>query len=132
MTVSGIIGGALLSLIIVVIMFLIFCYFHDESILITAGSVVLGLVLLAAIWCGLVWYYNSTASGARAVKTQQSEFSKGLEREIRIYDIEGDLIETYSGKLDVEYDDDRILFDDENGKRHIIYYGQDTVLIDEK
>ena len=31
----------------------------------------------------------------------------------------------------MEYDDDRILFDDENGLRHIIYYPTGTVIIDE-
>lgn len=77
------------------------------------------------------WYYNSTASGARAVKTQESNFNKGIERKVTVYDMEGDVIKEYEGKFDVDYDDDRIIFDDENNLRHIIYYPTGTVIIDE-
>lgn len=93
-------------------------------------------MFVAVALCGLLlgifnWYYTSTASGARAVKTQQSEFSKGIERIVTVYDMEGDVIKTYEGKFDVTYDNDRILFDDEKGQRHIIYYPTGTVIIDE-
>ena len=36
------------------------------------------------------------------------------------------------GKFNVDYNNSRIIFDDENGKRHIIYYSVATVVIDEK
>ena len=48
-----------------------------------------------------------------------------------VYDMDGDIIKEYEGKFDIEYDDDRILFDDENNLRHIIYYPTGTVIIDE-
>ena len=55
----------------------------------------------------------------------------GIKRKVAVYDIEGDIIAEYQGSFDIEYDDDRILFDDENGLRHIIYYPTGTVVIDE-
>lgn len=79
----------------------------------------------------LLWYFNSTASGARAVKTQLSNFNNGINRKVTVYDATGNILQTYEGKFDVEYDDDRILFDDEKGLRHVIYYPTGTVIIDE-
>lgn len=90
-----------------------------------------GLVVTLFISAFVYWYYQNTESGARALKTQESNFNKGIERKVSVYDIQGDLIQEYSGKFDLEYDDDRILFDDENGLRHIIYYPTGTVIIDE-
>ena len=101
----------------------------------TAGwviSLIIGLVLIIGAFLGMHWYYGNTQSGKRAMKTQQSNFEEGLERTVRVYDIEGDLIQEYSGKFDVDYDAERIIFDDDNGKRHIIYYSTATVIIDEK
>lgn len=98
------------------------------------GAIIGGLVglIISMIILGiLLWYYNSTAAGARAFKSQESNFNMGIERKVTVYDMEGDVIQEYEGKFDVEYDDDRILFDDENGKRHIIYYPTGTVIIDE-
>ena len=40
-------------------------------------------------------------------------------------------IQKYDGEFDVTYDNDRILFDDEKGLRHIIYYPTGTVIVDE-
>ena len=48
-----------------------------------------------------------------------------------MYDMNGGLIQEYSGKFDIDYDDDRIIFDDENNKRHVIYYPTGTIIIDE-
>ena len=90
-----------------------------------------GLVATLFISAFVYWYYQNTESGARALKTQESNFNNGIERKVSVYDIQGDLIQEYSGKFDLEYDDDRILFDDENGLRHIIYYPTGTVIIDE-
>ena len=92
-----------------------------------AVMTVLSLIVLGI----MLWYYQSTAQGSRALKTQRSNFSHGIEREVEVYSMDGKLIKTYKGKFDLEYDDDRILFDDENGDRHIIYYQTGTVFIDE-
>ena len=93
---------------------------------------ILMLALCVGARFGLKWYFNDTESGKRAMKDQESNFSGGIERTVDIYDMEGDLIKSYSGEFDVETHDTNIVFDDENGKRHIVYFTTGTVVIDEK
>lgn len=98
----------------------------------SAISLTLAVLLIVLAFTGLHWYYNSTQSGARAMKDQESNLGNGLVRTVDIYDMEGDLIKTYSGQFDVEMHDTHIVFDDENGKRHTVYFTTGTVVIDEK
>ena len=94
-------------------------------------GILIGIIFTGIILGTMLWYYNSTAAGARALKTQESNLNMGINRKVTVYDMEGDAIQEYEGKFDVEYDNDRILFDDENGLRHVIYYPTGTVIIDE-
>lgn len=94
-------------------------------------TVIIALALSILLLGAFNWYYTSTASGSRAVKTQQSNLDNGIQRTVTVYSATGEVIKEYEGKFDVEYDDDRILFDDENGLRHVIYYPTGTVVIDE-
>lgn len=72
----------------------------------------------------MIWYFNT--SEGRVLKND------GIERTVKVYDVNGQLIAQYDGKFDVTCDGDRILFSDKNGKRHIVYYPTGTVVIDEK
>lgn len=90
-----------------------------------------GVIIAIVMLLVMRWYFNSTADGARALKTQESNLNKGIPREVTVYDVNGNIVKEYKGRFDVVYDDDRILFDDENGLRHIIYYPTGTVTIDE-
>lgn len=99
----------------------------DRTLIGTLVSIPLAIALLA----GMLFYYNGTAAGSRAFKTQHSNFNKGIERTVKVYDMNGGLIQEYSGKFDIDYDDDRIIFDDENNKRHVIYYPTGTIIVDE-
>lgn len=94
-------------------------------------SAIISLLICVIMWACTAFYYTQTEFGKRAVKTEKSNLGGGITREVKVYDIEGDLIQKYKGKFDVDYDDDRIIFDDENGMRHIIYYPTGTVIIDE-
>ena len=98
------------------------------------GRIITTLIctMLVCATVGVGFFYANTAIGRRALKSQKSNFNNGIQRTVRVYDVEGDIIEEYEGKFDIEYDSDRILFDDEHGKRHIIYYTTGTVIIDEK
>ena len=96
-----------------------------------AIPIIVAIVICLALWGVAIWYYQNTESGKRALKTQKSNLSGGITREVKVYDVEGDLIAQYKGKFDIEYDDDRILFDDENGNRHVIYYPTGNVIVDE-
>lgn len=92
----------------------------------------IGLLLSVIMLIGMLWYYNNTASGSRAYKTQESNFRKGLERTVTVYDAVGNVLYYYEGRIDIDYEDGRILFDDENGKRHVIYWETGTAIVEEK
>ena len=98
---------------------------------ISIGVTLAGLLIIIGAWAIGIWYFNGTEAGKRALKTQESNFNGGIKRRVTVYDVEGDMIAEYEGKFDIEYDDDRILFDDEQGLRHIIYYPTGNVIIDE-
>ena len=98
---------------------------------ISIGVTLAGLLIIIGSWAIGIWYFNGTEAGKRALKTQESNFNGGIKRRVTVYDVEGDMIAEYEGKFDIEYDDDRILFDDEQGLRHIIYYPTGNVIIDE-
>lgn len=113
-------------------------------IAIASDAKVNGIITLAAtvvvclgLMFGLSWYHNNTASGQRSMKDFQSDIAGGLNREITITAEDGREIFHYEGKVDIETkhegDANYILFESEEGYRHIIYYGiMDTVLIVEK
>lgn len=88
------------------------------------------LVFLGIIVGCFIWYFN-TASGERALKTMKSNNSGGLERVVKVYSSNGELIQTYDGKIDVEDTEygNKVLFD-LNGKRVVIYNA--TIVVEEK
>ena len=65
---------------------------------------------------------------SRDLKTIESNFSGGLNRTVTVYDNHGNVIKEYSGKIDVETNENKVLFD-LNGKRTIIYNA--TVIVQE-
>lgn len=100
----------------------------------TTGNILKGcgcVVILAAIISCAFWWLSATESGKRTQKSWESDTKGGIYRQVRVFDVEGDLVEEYTGKFDVEYSNSRILFDDEQGKRHIVYYTTGTIIIDE-
>lgn len=98
------------------------------------SSMLAGLIL-GGIFIGGAIFYLNTETGKRAVKDLESELNNGINRTVSVFDVQGELIKKYSGKFDVETGNANgapyIVFDDENGKRHIIYYTTGTILIDE-
>jgi len=92
---------------------------------------IIGVLISLIVWVCVGWYYNSTEAGKRARKSQDSNFNGGITRRVRVYDMDGDLLTEYEGKFDVDYGDERILFDDENNQRHVIYFKSGTVIVDE-
>ena len=77
------------------------------------------------------WQFENTQSGAREYHTLESNYDGGIEREVIVYNIQVEIIERYQCKFDLTYDDNRIMFDDENGKRHMIFYTTSNVIINE-
>jgi uncharacterized membrane protein YeaQ/YmgE (transglycosylase-associated protein family) len=132
MTVGGIILCILGTLVVLVIAGLIAYSLMDNDYKIGAlGVVAVGMAIIAGIWVFGNWWYTGTEEGKRALKTQDSNFNGGITREVMVYDMDGDLLAEYRGKFDIEYSDERIMFDDENGQRHIIYFKSGTVVVNE-
>lgn len=137
MTISGIIIGIVISLLPLIAIGLIASYLKEahEHVSICIIGIVVSVIILCGIWVGLVWYFNNTASGQRALKTQRSELGDGLQRELTIYDMQGDVIAHYEGKFDIDVSSEqsgqRIVFDDEQGIRHVIYPGGGIVIVNE-
>ena len=97
---------------------------------------IIALLVCLLVWLGaffgLKWYYGSTASGARALKDQQSNLNLCLNREIPIAAEDGIEVYHYKGKCDIETQDQYILFEGEDGLRRTIYWGiTDTIIIEE-
>lgn len=87
---------------------------------------ILCLALVALALC------SCSESCRRSCKDCSSDYNGGLNRTVRVYDIEGELVAEYSGKFDIETDHNTyILWDDELGKRHIIYFSTFNIIIDE-
>lgn len=109
---------------------------EDNSAVIGALiGLVVGIALTAVFLGYTAWYHTSTASGIRDMKDYHSELDNGINREITVIASDGREIFHYEGKVDVETDhtDNYIKFEDEDGKRRMIFYGiTDTVLIMEK
>lgn len=105
-----------------------------ESVSKTVTSAIIALIVSIALFLGMRWYYSSTAPGSRAMKDQQSNLENGLERTITVYNINGEEIWNYTGKMDLTYDGDgSIYFDDaQTGKRTIIYNPTGITIVEEK
>lgn len=132
MTVGGIFLCIVGTVIVLIIAGLIAYSLMDNDYKIGAlGVVAVGMALIAGIWVFGNWWYTGTEEGKRALKTQDSNFNGGITREVMVYDMDGDLLAEYRGKFDIEYSDERIMFDDENGQRHIIYFKSGTVVVNE-
>lgn len=100
-----------------------------------AISIVIIWAITLAIIGGMMWLLYGTESGKRLQKSLHSEVSGGLNRTVKVYDMEGDLIQEYKGKFDVAESTTegvtKVKFDCD-GKRHIIYGSTGTIIIDEE
>ena len=122
MTISGWILFAVIAIIIVVIGGAIFLGFMEyDSKIGMALTAVVTLVLVLATFSAVRWYYTNTETGKRAIVNQKSEFGGGLDRTINIYTADGEIIATYTGKIDIENKDGGYLLFDYEGKRYTYY-----------
>ena len=115
MTVSGWIVFAIFAVIISVLGYTI--YDSTESVL----AIVAAALAIALLLGGMLWYFNGTASGKRALVDQRSDFSNGMERTIKVYTADGNIIAEYTGKIDIEDNAGGYLLFDFEGKRYTYY-----------
>lgn len=64
---------------------------------------------------------SGCASCERAIKTCNSDVGGGLYRIVNVYSLDGDLIATYEGKIDIDDDPNSSIMFDLNGKRYVYY-----------
>ena len=128
------IGGYVLFGVCSLVVLLIGSFVRSESYGKKSKNIatIVSILICVALFAGMYWFYNNTASGLRAFKSQDSQLGNGIERTIVVYDINGEEVEHFEGKFDVTYDSERILFDDQNGKRHVIYPGFGIVVVNEE
>lgn len=96
---------------------------------------VLGTFIIVGATCvGTALYNTHTESGKRALKSWDSNKNGGMYRVVRVYDVNGNEVQKYEGKFDVEEKTTegvvKVKFD-VNGKRHIVYSPTGTITIDE-
>lgn len=72
------------------------------------------LILLVIGMC------TGCASWDRFKKTWKSDVGDGLYRVVNVYSYDGKLIATYEGKIDLQENEGKVLFD-LNGKRYVYY-----------
>lgn len=90
-----------------------------------SGKALVGLIaalLIVGMLAGFRLYFKNTASGQRALKTQESNLGGGLNRVVEVYSYDGDLIKSWSGEFDVTENDQETFFDID-GRRVIIQGG---------
>lgn len=103
------------------IAFGVFIAVFAESLSARIATPIICGVICIALLIGMLWYYNNTASGQRALVDQESELSNGMERVIRVYTANGDLIAEFEGKIDIEGNDGGYVLFDYQGKRYTYY-----------
>lgn len=132
MTIGGWVGYFFIVAAIGAIMGCVAYFAENKTVAIT--SLIIMVLVSIGVLCGMLWWYSNTESGKRAMKTQESNFEGGIRRNVKVYDAVGNMLQEFEGTFDVEFDADkrRVLFDDENGKRHLIYFNSGTVIVEEK
>lgn len=127
MTIAGWILFIILAVVVAaVVLFLVVGIYEQfnfqfNGLLVGAIWIIVSAALIIGLYAGFNWYFTNTASGRRAMVNQQSEINNGLERTINIYTADGDLLATYTGKIDIESKEGGYLLFDFEGKRYTYY-----------
>ena len=79
-----------------------------------------------------LFMFTGCASWNSTVKNWESELGNGLNRVVKVYSMDGKLLETYEGRIDIDYDNDRVIFQINGGNRVAIYTKTATVVVEEK
>lgn len=79
-------------------------------------------ILIAVLTATSLLCMTGCSSCSRAMTDMKSDFCGGLNRTVNIYNYQGELIATYTGKIDLEVSENcnKVKFD-LDGKRYIYY-----------
>lgn len=86
-------------------------------------------MLLASLL--LIVSLSGCASWNRFTKNVGSDVNNGLPRRIRVYNVDGKVIFDQKGKFDIDYKDHDVQYIDQQNRKHNIYIGSGTVIVDE-
>lgn len=86
-----------------------------------AVCAIVAILLVLALLFGMLWLFNNTAAGRRAMIDQKSNIGNGMERTVTVYTANGDIIAQYTGKIDIAANDGGYVKFDFEGKRYIYY-----------
>ena len=79
-------------------------------------------ITIVTLVIALALSMSGCASNQRAWKSFSSDMNGGLNRTVTVYDYNGKVIKTYTGKFDVSESENEVYFD-LDGKRVIIHGG---------
>lgn len=79
------------------------------------------IVVLAAVVVVALVVAAASESCGRFIKNISSNLGGGLNRKVTAYDYNGNVLYEYSGKIDIQMHDTKVLFDTEEGKRVVLY-----------
>jgi uncharacterized membrane protein len=119
--------GIVISMVVLAISIASLVNYEDDGKI----GLVFGILILAV---SIIMTIGGTESNTfkRQLKDIQSDYSDGIHRIITVTAEDGRTIYTYEGTVDLEINGEerKIKFEDENGNRQIVIYGiQDTVTI---
>lgn len=78
-------------------------------------------VLLTVLSVVMILLLTGCATWDRAVQDMKSDLNNGVQRTIRVYTANGDLMAEYNGKIDLEANSGGYVKFDFEGKRYIYY-----------
>lgn len=90
------------------------------------------ILMIIVLVVGTLFATTGCASINKWSKDLESEYGNGLNRIVKVYSMDGKLLETYEGKIDIDYEDNRVLFQVNSGNRIAIYGNTAVVVVEEK
>lgn len=125
----------LVAAMIVACSIFIFCSWNNFGVKTKANKIMMTIIsslVTLIVTAGCLFMMYGTVVGQRSWKTLISNVAGNIDRTVTVYDMNGEVITTYEGNFDIDSNETRIMFDDQDGKRHTIYWTTGTVVIDEK
>ena len=119
MTIGGWIIFAIIAIFLILVA--IFCAVVCKSVAAKITAPILCVIATIGLLIVMLWYFGNTASGQRAMVDQKSDFGNGLNRIVRVYTANGDIIAEFEGKIDIEGNDGGYVLFDYEGMRYTYY-----------
>lgn len=96
----------------------------NKNIITVLATIIIVIVILLGL--------TGCSSWDSALKDFESEASGGLERTVKVYSQTGELLAEYEGKINIEYDESRVIFQIDRDKRIAVYSDTATIIVEEK